>query len=53
VFWCISVVLVVRDCRGLGMCKVGIVLWSLGDECVGGRSSLVTGWGKTGGEDGS
>jgi hypothetical protein len=48
VFLCISVVLVevacVRDCRGLGLCKVGIVGWSVGNECVGGRGSLVTGW---------
>jgi hypothetical protein len=46
VFGCISVVVVegacVRDCRGLGLCEVGIVGWSVGDECVGGRGSLVT-----------
>jgi hypothetical protein len=29
--------------RGLGLCKVGILGWSVGDECVGGRCSLVTG----------
>jgi hypothetical protein len=28
--------------QGLGLCKVGIV-GSVGDECEGGRSSLVTG----------
>jgi hypothetical protein len=51
---CISVVVVegasVRDCRCLGLCKVGIVSLSVGDECVGGRCSLVTGWGRMGGE---
>jgi hypothetical protein len=35
----------VRVCRGLGLCKVGIVGWSVGDEHEGGRGSLVTGWG--------
>jgi hypothetical protein len=33
-----------------GLCKVGIVVWSVGDECAGGRGSLVTGWGRMGGE---
>jgi hypothetical protein len=41
VFGCISVVVLegacVRDCRSLGWCKVGIVGWSVGDECEGGR----------------
>jgi hypothetical protein len=54
VFGCISVVVVqgacVRDCRGLGLCKVGIVGLSVGDECVGGRCYLVTGLGKMGEE---
>jgi hypothetical protein len=54
VFGCISVVVVEgacdRDCTGLGLCKVGIVGWSVSDECVGGRYSLVTGWGRMGGE---
>jgi hypothetical protein len=53
VFHCISVVVegaYVRDCRVLGFCKVGIVGWSVGDECVGGKGSLVTGWGRMGGE---
>jgi hypothetical protein len=54
VFGYISVVVVeggcVRDCRSLGLCKFGIVGWLLGDECVGGRGSLVTGWGRMGGE---
>jgi hypothetical protein len=49
VFGCISVVVeegaCVRDCRGLGLCKVGIVGWSVGDEIEGGKDSLVTGWG--------
>jgi hypothetical protein len=52
VFGCISVVVVqgpcVRDCNRLGLCKVGIVGWSVGDECVRGKCSLVTGWGKNG-----
>jgi hypothetical protein len=47
VFGYISVVVeegvCVRDCRGLGLCKVGIVGCSVGDECEGRRSSLVTG----------
>jgi hypothetical protein len=33
----------VRDCRGLGLCKVGIVGYSVGDECEAGRDTLVTG----------
>jgi hypothetical protein len=33
----------VRDCRALGLCKVDIVCCSVGDECEGGRGSLVTG----------
>jgi hypothetical protein len=41
VFGCISVVVLesscVRDCRVLESCEVGIVGWSVGDECVGGR----------------
>jgi hypothetical protein len=32
----------VRDCRVWGLCKVGIVGYSVGDECEGGRVSLVT-----------
>jgi hypothetical protein len=47
VFGYISVVVVlgafVKDCSGFGLCNVGIVGWSGGDECVGGRGSLVTG----------
>jgi hypothetical protein len=46
VLGCISVVVehaCVRDCRVLGLCKVAIVGWSAGDECVGGRGNLVTG----------
>jgi hypothetical protein len=47
-YWCIFVVVVegacVRNCRRLGLCKVGIFSLSVGDECVGGRGSLVTGW---------
>jgi hypothetical protein len=47
VFIYISAVVVtgacVRDCRGLGLCKFGIVVWSVGDDYVGGKCSLVTG----------
>jgi hypothetical protein len=53
VFGCISVVeegVCVRDCRGLGLCKVGIIDWPVGDECKGGRGSLVIGWERMGGE---
>jgi hypothetical protein len=46
VFGCVSVVVVegasVRDFRGLELCKVGIVDWLAGGECVEGRGSLVT-----------
>jgi hypothetical protein len=53
VFGYISVVIVelacVRDCRGVGLCKVGIVDCPAGDECVGVRISLVTSWGRMGG----
>jgi hypothetical protein len=50
---CISVVVegaCVRDCRGLGLCQVGTVGWSVGGECAGGRGSVVTGWGRIEGE---
>jgi hypothetical protein len=53
VFGCISVVVegaCVWDCRNLGLCKVGIVGWSVGDECVGEKDSLVISWGRMGGE---
>jgi hypothetical protein len=40
----------VRDCRGFGVCQVGIVGCSVGDYCEGGRDSLVTGWGRMRGE---
>jgi hypothetical protein len=36
---CLGIVVVesacVSDCRDLRLCKVGIVGWSVGDECVG------------------
>jgi hypothetical protein len=52
VFGFISFVVVegacVRDCRVLGLCKLGIVGWSVGDVCVGRRGSLVTGWVESG-----
>jgi hypothetical protein len=48
-FCCCSRGCCVRDCKGLGLCKFGIVDCSVGDECVGGRDSLVTGWSKMGG----
>jgi hypothetical protein len=54
VIWDISVVVVegacVRNCRSLGLFKVGIVGWLASDECVGERGSLVTGWGRMGAE---
>jgi hypothetical protein len=40
----------VRDSRGMELCKVGIVGWSVGNECVGGRDSLMTGFGRMGRE---
>jgi hypothetical protein len=30
----------VRDCRGTGVCTVGIVGWLAGGECVGGWGSV-------------
>jgi hypothetical protein len=33
-FCCCIVGCYVRDCRGLGLCKVGIEGWSAGGECV-------------------
>jgi hypothetical protein len=53
VFGYISIVkegVCVKDYRGLGLCKVGIVGWSVGDECEGGRGSLVTDWGRVEGD---
>jgi hypothetical protein len=54
VFGHISVVVVkgacVRDCRHLGLYKVGIVGWSVSYECVGRSGSLVTGWERIGRE---
>jgi hypothetical protein len=53
VFGCISVVVegaCVKDCRELGLYKVGKIGWSLGDECVGKKGSLVTDWGRMGEE---
>jgi hypothetical protein len=47
VFGCISVVVegaFVRNCRGMGLCKVGVVGWSVGDDYVGVTGTLVTGW---------
>jgi hypothetical protein len=53
VFWYISVVVVegacVRDYKGVGLCIVGTVGKSTGGECVRGRGSVVTGWGRIGG----
>jgi hypothetical protein len=37
------------DFRGLGLCTVSIVGQSADVECVGGRGSMVTCWGKVGG----
>jgi hypothetical protein len=53
-FLCCSGGCCVRDCRGLGFCIVGTVGCSVGDDCVRGRGSMVTGWGRMvgGGEDG-
>jgi hypothetical protein len=34
----------VRDCRGLGLSVVGTADYSAGDDCVGARGSVVTGW---------
>jgi hypothetical protein len=56
VFGCISVVVVegayVRHFMGLGLCKVGTVGWSAGDECVEGMGGLVTGLGRMRGKGG-
>jgi hypothetical protein len=42
-FCCCSVGCLCQGLQGSGLCKVGIVSWSAGDEFVGGRDSLVTG----------
>jgi hypothetical protein len=39
-----------RDCWGLGFCKVSTIGCLVGDECEGGRSSLVTVQERMGGE---
>jgi hypothetical protein len=49
IFLCWSVRCLCQGLQGLVLCKVGIVGWSAGDECVGGRCSLVTSWGRVGG----
>jgi hypothetical protein len=50
VFWCSSTVVVedacVRDCRGLGVCMVDTIGYSVGGECVQGRSNVMTVWGR-------
>jgi hypothetical protein len=57
VFVCSSAVIVegafVGDCRGLGVCTVGMVCLSVGGKCVGRRAKVVTGWGRQrrGGKD--
>jgi hypothetical protein len=51
-FCCCSGGFFFRDCRGLGVCTVGTVGQSAGDECVGGWGSVVIGWGRTEGESG-
>jgi hypothetical protein len=38
----------VTDFRGLGLCTIGIVGYSAGGLCVGGRDSVMTGWGRIG-----
>jgi hypothetical protein len=50
-FCCCSGGCFVRDCRGLGLCTVGTVDWLAAGECVGGRGSVVTGWGRMKGRD--
>jgi hypothetical protein len=49
-FCCCSVGCLCQGLQGLGLCKVQIIDWSAGCDCVGERSSLVTGWGRMGGE---
>jgi hypothetical protein len=36
--------------QGAGLCTIGTVGQSVGDECVRGRCSVVTGWGEYEGE---
>jgi hypothetical protein len=45
-FFCCSVGCLGQGLQGLGLCKVGIVGWSAGCECIGGRSCVVTGLGR-------
>jgi hypothetical protein len=47
---CCSVGCLCQGLQGLGLCKVGVVGSSTGDECVEGWDSLVTGWGRMVGE---
>jgi hypothetical protein len=49
-FCCCSVGCLCQGLWGLGLCKVGTVVWSAGGEWVGGRGSVVTGWGRIGGK---
>jgi hypothetical protein len=40
----------VQNLQGLSLCTVGTVVYPAGGDCVGGNSSVVTGWGRTEGE---
>jgi hypothetical protein len=40
----------VRDCREYRGCMVGMIVYSVGGECVGGRGNVATGWAMIGGE---
>jgi hypothetical protein len=48
VYFCCSVGCLCWRLQGLGLCKVGTVGLTAGSDCVGGSSSVVTGWGVIG-----
>jgi hypothetical protein len=49
-FCCCSGRCLCQGLQGLGLCKVGVISLLPGDECVGGRGSLVTDCERMGGE---
>jgi hypothetical protein len=49
-FCCCGIGCLCQGLQELGLCKVGIVGWSAGGECIGGRGSLLTVWGRMEGE---
>jgi hypothetical protein len=50
VYFCCSCGCLCQGLQGLGLYTVGTVSQSAGGECVRGSSSVLTGWGRIGGE---